>query len=278
MPRTPSTERSAGCSVAAAAIESERDEQAADAERADERHRHEEQQREPDRDGRTGEDDGAAGGRHRADDRVVDVARRAELLPEAVDDEERVVDGEPEADELDEVRDVADHRDGVREREDDARASPVIVQAANAKRHEHREREAEHGEEHGERDRQRDRLAAQQVVREHGLEVVLDRRLAGHVRARLARERAPHGRRVALRVLEVERRVDLAVEEAAVGAQLRRRARPGRASRRRRGAVCARARGRCGRAEDDGEDAVGPLAEVVLEDLARASRTPCRAR
>ena len=82
------------------------------------------------------------------------------------------------------------------------------------------------------------------------------------------RERAPHGRRVALRVLEVERRVDLAVEETAVGAQPRRV----RAGHELRGGVEAPLR--CGevgavRAEDDGEDPVGPLAEVVLQDLAR---------
>ena len=155
----------------------------------------------------------------------------------------------------------------MREREDDGERRGDRA-GGERERHEHGEREAEHGEEHRERDRQRDRLAAQQVVREHGLEVVLDRGLAGHVRARLARERAPHRRRVALRVLEVERRVDLAVEEAAVGAQLRRV----RAGHELRGGVEAPLR--CGevgavRAEDDGEDAVGPLAEVVLEDLAR---------
>ena len=105
-------------------------------------------------------------------------------------------------------------------------------------------------------------------MREHRLEVVLDRGLAGHVGARLARERAPHRRRVALRVLEVERRVDLAVEE-----RRRRRAAspacaPGTSARRRRGAL--RAAGRRARADDDREDPVGPLAEVALEELAGA--------
>ena len=121
------------------------------------------------------------GRRHRPHDRAVDVLRRSELLAEAVDDEQRVVDREPEPDELDEVRDVADHRELVREQR---RRCPSVAgdrARGEAKRHEHGEREAEHREEHRERDRQRDRLAAQQVVREHGLEVVLDRRLAGDV-------------------------------------------------------------------------------------------------
>ena len=53
----------------------------------------------------------------------VDVLGRSELLAEAVDDEQRVVDRKPEPDELDEVRDVAHHRDLVREEEDECRAS-----------------------------------------------------------------------------------------------------------------------------------------------------------
>jgi len=198
----------------------ERDEEAADAERADERHGDEEQQRETDRNGRAGEEHRAAGRLHRADDRTVDVARGSELLAEPVDDKQRVVDGEPEPDELDEIRDIAHHRDAMRETEDDGERRGDRA-GRKHERHEHGEREPEHREEHRERDRQRDRLAAQQVVREHRLEVVLDRRLAGDVRARLPGERASHRRRVALRVLEVERRVDLAVEQPAVGAQPR---------------------------------------------------------
>ena len=99
------------------------DEEAADAERADERHGHEEQQPETDRDRRTGEENRPPGRLHRPDDRQVDVLGRSELLAEAVDDEQRVVDRKPEPDELDEVRDVAHHRDLVREEEDGARAS-----------------------------------------------------------------------------------------------------------------------------------------------------------
>ena len=53
---------------------------------------------ESDRDGRAGEEHRAAGRRHRPHDRAVDVVVAAELLAEAVDDEQRVVDCEPEPD------------------------------------------------------------------------------------------------------------------------------------------------------------------------------------
>ena len=194
------------------------DEEPADAERADERHGHEEQQPETDGDRRTGEENGPPGRLHCPDDRQVHVLGRSELLAEAVDDEERVIDREPKPDELDEVRDVAHHRHLVREEEDGAQGRGDRARGER-EGHEHREREAEHREQHRECYRERDRLAAQQVVRQHRLEVVLDRRLAGDVCVRLARERAAQGRRVALRVLEVERRVDLTVEEPAARSQ-----------------------------------------------------------
>ena len=53
-----------------------------------------------------GEDDGTPCGRHRSHDGVRVGCAVGRLLPEAVHDEERVVDREPEADQLDEGRDV----------------------------------------------------------------------------------------------------------------------------------------------------------------------------
>ena len=98
----------------------ERDQEAADAERAHERDRDEEEEREPERDRRPGEDDGASCGRHRANDGVVDRVVALELLPKPVDDEQRVVDRQREADQLDEIRDVGRHHREVRDGEDES--------------------------------------------------------------------------------------------------------------------------------------------------------------
>ena len=96
-------------------------EQAADSHRPDEGHRHEEQQPEPDRDGAAGEDDGAAGGRHRPADRGVDVPVVRDLLAEAVHDQQRVIDRETRARPARRgSSDVSHHRDVVREQPDDS--------------------------------------------------------------------------------------------------------------------------------------------------------------
>ena len=194
-----------------------------------------------------------------------------ELLAEAVDDEQRVVDGEPEPDQLDEVRHVADHREHMRRRVDGRERSGDRA-GREHERDQHDERQSEHGDEHEQRDRERDLLAAAQVGGEDRLEIVLDRGLAGDECRGRAAERAPEPRRVALRVLEVERRVDVGVEDAAGRLELRRVA-GGHGARRRgepaREPGAQRAVGGVPHLEDDGEDAVGPLAEVVGEDRAR---------
>ena len=84
----------------------ERDEQPADAHRAHERQRHEDEQRQADRDGQPREERRAARRAHRLDERVVRVVVELELLAEAEDDEHRVVDRDREADERDDVRHV----------------------------------------------------------------------------------------------------------------------------------------------------------------------------
>ena len=99
----------------------ERDDEAADPEAAHERQRHEEHQREPDPDRRAAEDDRAAGRLHRAHDRVLSLATpaAAELLAIPVDDEQRVVDRDPEPDQHHEVLEVGRQLHEVREDPDD---------------------------------------------------------------------------------------------------------------------------------------------------------------
>ena len=69
--RGPQSESSAGCSVSAAAIDTSGISKPGQAERPDERNGDEEQERETDRDRDAREDDGATGGRHRPDDRLL---------------------------------------------------------------------------------------------------------------------------------------------------------------------------------------------------------------
>jgi hypothetical protein len=104
---------------------------------------------------------------------------------------------------------------------------------------------------------------------------VLDRRLPGDEgrRARPRGQRVSQRLRVALRVLEVERRVDLAEDDAASGSEDVEV--PGRDDVRRALEPCPetgaqRGVGRVRDAEDDGEGAVGPVAEMPREDRPRA--------
>ena len=151
----------------------DRDDEATDSERTDERHRHEEEQPQSDRDRAAREDDGPARRLHRAHDRVVDACLAPELLAKPVDDEQRVVDRKADADELDQVGDVAHHREGVRQRVDDGERRRDRA-GREHEGNEDGERDAENGEEDRERDRKRERLAAAQVGREDRLEIVLD--------------------------------------------------------------------------------------------------------
>ena len=119
MPRRPKIESRAGWSVSRGEERDDREQEAADPDRADERERHEDQQREPDRDRRPGEDHRAAGRLHRPHDRRLDLQSVRQLLAEAVDDQQGVVDRDPEPDQEDQVRDVRRHGDEVRDHVDE---------------------------------------------------------------------------------------------------------------------------------------------------------------
>ena len=139
------------------------------------------------------------------------------------------------------------------------------------------EREPEDDEQNDERDRQRECLPAPEVGAEGAVQVVLDRRLPGYVgrRAALGAKLLPERLGPALRVLQVERGLDVAVEDAdaladrprvAGGHDAGRGCEPGG----RRGAL------RRLRAKDDGERPVRPLGVAPLED--RACPVGVRAR
>ena len=107
----------------------------------------------------------------------------AELLPEAEDDEERVVDREPEPDQLDEVRHVRDHRELVREPVDDEERP-----GDRARREEERDRDRPRDAE--ERAKRMSSATGTAIAsprrrssREDRVEVVLDRRLPGDERS-----------------------------------------------------------------------------------------------
>ena len=127
-----------------------RDQHPADPDRADERQRQHDHREQSDRDRRAGDDHRAAGVRHRLNERGLDVAAVAELVAEAEDHQQRVVDRDAEPDERDQeldddrdVREVGEHpdeREGVEDRRDRDRD-----------RHQHRRQRAEDEEEDDER-------------------------------------------------------------------------------------------------------------------------------
>ena len=104
-----------------------------------------------------------------------------ELFAKAVDDEQRVVDRECEADQLDQVGDVGRHHGGVRDGKDEAECG-----RDRRAREEEWERDDRGQSQHEEKDEQRCRkrdceLAVAEVAAEDRVEVVLNRRLAAHV-------------------------------------------------------------------------------------------------
>ena len=120
----------------------ERDEQPADAHRADERQRDQHQAGEPDRDRRAREEHGVAGRAHRRAQRLRRVRAAEQLLAEAVDDEQRVVDRDRDADQRDEVRHVdRRRREPCNPVHDPQRAGDRARR--EDERHRHRHREAE---------------------------------------------------------------------------------------------------------------------------------------
>ena len=260
-----------------------RDDEARQPEAPHEGQRHGEHDREADRDRRAAEHDRSTGRLHRAHHGFLPRAPGPKLLPVAVDDEERVVDGDSEPDQHHEVLQVRRQLEEVGEDPDDAERG-----RNGGEREDERQQERERPE-HEDEDEQRDRdgdeeLADLEVVGEDRIEVVLDCRLAGHVDlgARDLADRLAHGVGVALGVRRLEvrddRRRDDVVRDRLDDRDLARRQ------------LC---RGTCGGGLDLGEKlrrrARSPLghnrerarrllAEVLLEDRLGAMRVGARER
>ena len=249
----------------------ERNQKAREPEAAHERQRHEQHQREADGDGGTAEHDRATRCLHRPRDGLFAAAPGPMLLAIAVDHEQRVVDRDPEPDQHHEVREIGRQLHEVREDpEEPERDRDRRCREQQGKQE--RER-AEDEDQDRHRDRNRDvELADLEVVGKDGVEVVLDRRLAGDVGAR-PRNRPgglPHRVGVALRVGRVQARDDGRRDDVARhGVDGRHLSRRQRAC----GAVGSGAhlrhelRSLAGRSLDhDRERALRLLAEVRLED------------
>ena len=258
-----------------------RDDQAAHAEPADERKRHEQQHRQADRDCRSAEDDRAPRCSHGRHDRLVARGVASELLAKAVHDQEGVVDRDAEADERDQVREVRGQLHEVGEDPDDPERGG---DRHDREREREQERERpEREDEDQERDRDRDHLALREVLGEHGVEVVLDRGLAGEedLRSLNRAGRPAHVVRPALGVRGLDVRDDLRRDHVAVhrgdrhdpaGRKLRGRSLGCRAHLRNEllGVPLA--------LDDERERAGRPLTEVILEDHLRPTRVGTRKR
>ena len=157
-----------------------------DAEAAQERNREQQHEREPDRDGEPAEQDRAAGVDHRLLDRLAVLQAPAALVAVAVDDEQRVVDGDAEPDHQHHVAEVVAEFEQVRRAPGDAergRDRGGGEQERQQRRARSEDEQQDHeGGRHGEVE-----LADLQVVGEHRREVVLHGRVAGDedVRAEL---------------------------------------------------------------------------------------------
>src|SRR5581483_4255456 len=127
----------------------ERDEHAADADAAQERHRQHGQRQEADGHGGAAEDDRAAGGRDRTLDRLLARVPMRALLAPADDDEQRVVDRDAEPDERDQEADDAGDRHEAREAPDEQEARHDRAEPDD-ERHEGEQR-GEHEGEHEQR-------------------------------------------------------------------------------------------------------------------------------
>ena len=158
----------------------DRDQKARDTHHPHEGQRHRDQQREAERDRDAGEHDCASGRLHRPDDRVVLCKTGGELLAKPVDDQERVVDGDPEPDQLDQIRRVGRGLGEVRDPVEDPERAHDRARGED-ERDRHGERDPEHADQDQDRDRNRDALALLQILAEDRVEVVLDRPRSGDV-------------------------------------------------------------------------------------------------
>ena len=148
--RVPSTERSAGSNVIAASTDTDGDQHAADPDRADERQRQDHHREQSDRDGRAGNDHRASRVGHGLDERRLDVLALAQLVSEAEDHQQRVVDRDAETDERDQELHDDRHVRDVSQRPDEAER----VQDRGDRdhdRHQHGGQRAEHEEQDHER-------------------------------------------------------------------------------------------------------------------------------
>ncbi len=132
----------------------------------------------PDRDRNPGERDGPASRGHGRGQGVGTALPRSQLVPEAVDDEERIVDGDCQPDQRHDVQ-------GVLRDIGDAAEQECSGEAAHDCADPDPEREAcghhrsEDEEQQDQRHRQRDRLGPGQVTLERSAEVAVDRHIPG---------------------------------------------------------------------------------------------------
>ena len=158
------------------------DEGAGDPDRAEDHELEEDEPEEAEEDGETGEEDGAAGGRDGDPDRGLD--RRLvggdagrcpsrQLLAEAAEHEERVVDPEAQPEERGEVEDEDAHRGDAGEPED-ARERDQDGGAADGERNACGDDRAEDEEERERCQREADQFAAAEVGLRDGLDVAVE--------------------------------------------------------------------------------------------------------
>ena len=179
---------------------------------AHERQWHQQQQRKPDRDGETGEERRAPGGRHRCLQRGGRLLSRCELLAEAEDHEHRVVDRDREADQRDDVGDVLGHVAEVGDDPDEPERGRQR-RKGESDGDDHRAQCPEHEQQHRERDRNGDRLAFAEVAVVDRLQVVAERGKASQIDARTRHraDRPAHAFGVVFRVGRLQGRRDLDV-------------------------------------------------------------------
>ena len=155
-----------------------------DDDRAGDAHRHqcgagvEEQAGEADRDGEAAEHDRAPRGGHGGAERVLDAVPRAELFAEPRDDEQRIVDRDPEPDQRHDVHRVRRDIDDVRERERRAHAAEHR-EDADAEAQQRGDAGGEDDDEQDQCEWERHHLGPAQVAREIRVEVVGERDVTG---------------------------------------------------------------------------------------------------
>ena len=158
----------------------EDDERAGDADRADGRGREQEQPGQPDGDRDAAERDGLAGGRDGPLDGLADGPAAAQLLAEAADDEQRVVDRQGEAEHRRDVEHEDAHLDLLGDEVDEGEAAGDR-EAGDEERHPGRDDRGEDEDEDERDDRQRDELGLLEVLLGLLGGVLGDRPIAGQL-------------------------------------------------------------------------------------------------